>query len=238
MANIPIQTFSRDELPGTYYKLYVNGFDAVTYPFTFNIGTNLVTVTKNVNTWTLTFLNPQNVSIPLTSFTNSYQMFTNMDVYLFSSLNDNVFAYMLYQNGNSYIFNYQGKFLMKISNLLYVNKWALSPATSEARFYFCGTHRFNAANYADVTIDFSVLSLAQAVESLSPANEAVVTLINGVAVLTNPNINTSTVFKSILVVPGGAVGASGVYIPSAITGNSVTITSALSTDQSTIIVVW
>jgi len=239
MANNLTQTFSPDELPGTYYKLYVNGFDVVTYPFTFNIGTTPVTVARTGNLWSLSFINPQNVVIPLTSFTNSYLMFSNMDVYLFSSFDDNVFAYMLYSNGNSYIFNYQGQLLTKITSLVYVNRWAISPSKAEARFYLCGTNSFTHVNYANVQIIFDLLTLDQIVDSLQPANIAIVTLVNGVAILTNPDLTPTSIIKSILVTPGGAAGdATGVYIPSAIIGNTVTITSASSTDQSSIVVVW
>jgi hypothetical protein len=239
MANNLPPRIELNGLPGTYYKIYVNGADVVTYPYSFNVGTTPVTVTRSGNLWSVNFVNPQNVTILLTSFTNTHQMFTNMDVYMFSCGSANVFAYMLYLNGNSYIYNYQGVLIDQVINGGYINNWRIVPSLNTVYFNFCNGLNAVSANMDDVRVPFQDLTLQETIQNLQPSNIAQVTLVNGVAVLTNPNLNSTSIIKSIQYVPGGAVGdAIGGFTLSTIVGNSVTVTAGSTTDNSTIVIVW
>jgi len=226
-------------LPGTYYKIYVNGTSVVTYPFTFNVGTTPVSVNRSGNVWTLTFVSPQGLTVQLTSFTNNYLSYTNMDVYLFSCGSTDVFAYLLYLNGNSFLFNYAGTLIDTVINGGYINNWRIVPSLSTVYFNFCGGLNAVSANQDNVQVPFVSLYLEDVIGTLQPANIAQVTLINGVATLTNPNLNSASVIKSIEYVAGGISGdPTFVYPASAIVGNSVVLNAGSTTDNSTVVVTW
>jgi len=233
MANNFIPRIELNGLPGTYYKLYVNGASPVTYPFSFNIGTTPVSVNKTGNTWTVVFTNTQNVVVQLTSFTNNYLSFTNMDVYMFSCANDNVFAYMLYLNGNSYIFNYKGVLVDDVINGGYINNWRIVPSLNSVYFNFCSGLNAVANAIDNVYVPFDLLSLEQVVENLQPSNVQNFTLLNGVGSFTNPNITPTTVV-SFTYTPGGASGDAVGGFTYSIVGNTVTINAGSSTDNSTV----
>lgn len=200
----------------------------------FYIGDMQITITKPLTNWILTFLDQNNLPVQLSSFTNSYLQYTNMDVYFFTSTHSYVFVYMLFGGGNSYFFNYYGKLLGIVNFSGHINRLRFSQLENFAFFIRTVRHRLEdvalSLTYTSISLDFNYIALYQNLAPLQPLVRGFFTLVNGVAIITQPLVsNTTIIFLSQVTV----IGTPGfLYVSNVNVGNNFTVLSGSSLDNS------
>lgn len=237
-------TIEFDTIKGLYTQVFVPSKNINVLPI-FKIGNMTISTSKVGNNWVLTFVDENNLVQTLATINNSYLSYTNMDIYFFSSDNINAFSYILMYNNptsghKSYLFDYRGNLMAGPFNSYYVTSWSLEPDDNLVTYYttretntgkgYAFTTMFN-----NVTVDARLISLTNAVSSVSPINKGIDTLQTAnqgsfAVVLNNIVTSNSLIFVNSRQ-DGGVPGF--LRVTNINPGVSFTVTSGSSLDTST-----